>query len=95
MQDVADRNPEFFDDILHMFSGKKVAETFNSDISIVLHPLPKVPIMICYWLPEEGIPSNLKIFFDESANDNLDIGSLFSLGSGIVQMVKKLLSRHG
>jgi hypothetical protein len=61
----------------------------------VLLPLPKVPMMICYWLPEEGIQSSLNLFFDDTADENLDIGSLFSLGSGLAQMFEKLAIRHG
>jgi hypothetical protein len=95
MKRIADSYPEFFDDIVHLFGGKKVAEEFESDISVVLYPLPKIPIMICYWMPEDGIESSLNLFFDESANDNLDIGSLFSLGAGLTQMFEKLSLRHG
>lgn len=95
MKRVADTYTELFDDVVHLFGGQKVAEEFQSDISVVLRPLPKVPIMICYWLPDEGIHSSLNLFFDETANENLDIGSLFSLGAGIAQMFEKLSLRHG
>jgi hypothetical protein len=95
MKRLADINADFFDDIIHMFSGKQVAEQFESDISVVLHPLPKVPIMICYWKPEDGLGSSLNLFFDETADANLDIGSIFSLGAGLTQMFTKLAQRHG
>ncbi len=95
MKQLADNFPDFFDDIVHMFSGKQVAEEFESDVSVVLHPLPKVPIMICYWKPEDGLGSSLNLFFDKTAEDNLDIGSVFSLGAGISQMFAKLAQRHG
>ena len=95
MKQVADRYPALFDDLVHLFGGQRVAEQFASDISVVLRPLPKVPLMICYWRPEEGIQSSLNIFFDETADENLDIGSLFSLGSGLAQMFEKLALRHG
>jgi hypothetical protein len=95
MKQLADTLTDFFDDIIHMFSGKKVAEEFKSDISVVLHPLPKIPIMICYWKPDDGLESSLNLFFDQSADDNLDIGSIFSLGTGLAQMFGKLALRHG
>jgi dipeptide/tripeptide permease len=41
---------------------------------VVLHPLPLVPIMVCYWLAEEGMQSSLNVFFDDTANESLDIG---------------------
>jgi hypothetical protein len=95
MKQVADSYTPLFDDLVHLFDGKQVARQFKSDISVVLHPLPLVPLMICYWLPEDGIASSLHLFFDESANDNLDVGSIFSLGAGLSQMFSKLAQRHG
>jgi len=92
---VADVYGAFFDDIVHMFSGKEVPAHFESDISVVLHPLPKVPFMICYWRPDEGMDSSLNVFFDKTADDNLDIDSVFSLGVGFAQMIGKLSLRHG
>ena len=95
MKKVADTYTELFDDLVHIFSGKQVEEQFESDISVVLHPLPRVPLMICYWLPEDGLESSLNLFFDKSADDNLDIGAVFSLGAGLAQMFEKLALRHG
>ena len=95
MKRVADIYTNLFDDLVHLFSGKQVEEQFESDISVVLHPLPKVPIMICYWMPEDGLESSLNVFFDETADQNLDIGSVFTLGAGLAQMFGKLALRHG
>ncbi len=95
MKRVADTYTDLFDDLVHIFSGKQVEKQFKSDISVVLHPLPAVPIMICYWLPEDGLESSLNVFFDETADKNLDVGSVFSLGVGLAQMFGKLSLRHG
>jgi hypothetical protein len=95
MKRVADTYPDLFDDLVHIFSGRQVPEQFASDISVVLAPLPKVPVMICYWMPEEGLASSLNVFFDETADRNLDVGSLFSLGAGMAVMFEKLAARHG
>ncbi|MGB5987506.1 MAG: DUF3786 domain-containing protein [Desulfobacterales bacterium] len=95
LKKLADRSTDFFDDIIHMFSGKQVARQFAADISVVLHPLPRVPLMICYWKPEDGLGSSLNLFFDQTADANLDIGSLFSIGAGIALMFHKLSLRHG
>ena len=92
---VADIYTPLFDDIVHVFGGKQVDKQFESDISVVLYPLPKVPVMICYWLPEDGMDSSLHIFFDETADRNLDIGSVFTLGTGLAQMFTKIALRHG
>jgi hypothetical protein len=95
MKRVADAYTDLFDDLVHIFSGRQVAEQFASDISVVLDPLPKVPIMICYWRPEDGLASTLNVFFDETADRNLDTGALFSLGAGLAVMFEKLALRHG
>ena len=92
---VADSYTELFDDIVQLFSGRQVAKEFDSDISVVLQPLPKVPILICYWLPEDGMDSNLLVFFDETADRNLDTDSVFTLGVGLAHMIKKLARKHG
>jgi hypothetical protein len=95
MKRVADSTTDLFDDLVHLFCGRQVSPQFQADISVVLHPLPKVPIMICYWRPDEGLDSSLNLFFDETADRNLDIGSLFSLGAGLAQMFQKVALRHG
>ncbi|MCF8143508.1 MAG: DUF3786 domain-containing protein [Deltaproteobacteria bacterium] len=94
MKQMADRSPELFDDMVHVFDGKQVEQQFQSDVSVVLHFLPKVPGMICYWSPEDGMASSLNVFFDETADQNLSIGSLFSLGAGFAQMIQKAALRH-
>lgn len=95
MKQVADSYPSLFDDMVHLFSAKRVEEQFESDISVVLHPFPKVPLMICYWMPEDGLESSLNIFFDETADKNLDNGAIFMLGAGLAIMFEKLALRHG
>ena len=95
MKQVADIYTNLFDDLVHIFSGKQVEEQFESDISVVLHPLPKVPIMICFWMLEDGLESSLNVFFDETADENLDIDSVFTLGAGLAQMFGKIALRHG
>ena len=95
LKQIADTYTDLFDDLVRIFGGKQVQKQFQSDISVVLHPLPRVPIMICYWLPEDGLESSLNVFFDDTAEKNLAIGSIFSLGAGLAQMFEKLALRHG
>jgi len=95
MKRIADIYTDLFKDVVHLFSGTQVDKQFESDVSVVLHPLPKIPVMICYWMPDDGLESDLNIFFDKTAGENLDIGSLFTLGAGLAQMFEKLALRHG
>jgi hypothetical protein len=95
LQRVADRYTTLFDDMVHLFGGRQVERQFESDISVVLHPLPLVPLMVCYWRPEEGMDSSLNLFFDATADRNLDIGGCFALGAGLAQMFTRIAWRHG
>jgi hypothetical protein len=91
---IADGHAELFEDLISMFSGTSSPDQFSSDISVVLYPLPKVPILICYWKPEEGMGSKLHVFFDETAEQNLTMDSLFTLGTGLVRMFEKIMQKH-
>jgi hypothetical protein len=92
---IADTYTDLFDDMVHLFDGQQVEKQFESDISVVLHPLPRVPIMICYWLPEDGLASGLNLFFDETADRNLHIDAIYTLGAGLTHMFEKISLRHG
>jgi hypothetical protein len=91
---VADEYTDFFKDLLDIFDGKQVDNLFDSDISIVLYPLPLVPILICYWSPEEGLESSFHLFFDSTAEENLHIEALYTLIAGFAYMFEKIASRH-
>jgi hypothetical protein len=95
LKKVADTYTDLFEDMIHLFNGRKVENHYESDISLVLHPLPKVPMLICYWKPDEGLESDLNLFFDSTAEDNLNIESIFALGTGLVRMFEKIALRHG
>ena len=92
---VADTYTDLFADMMQLFAGKQVENHYQSDISLVLHPLPKVPVLICFWKPDEGLASNLNLFFDATAEDNLRIESVYTLAVGLTRMFQKLALRHG
>jgi hypothetical protein len=81
--------------MLEIFDGKQIVSPIDSDISIVVYPLPLFPMMVCYWKPEEGLESSLHIYFDSSSDDNLDIESTYTLSEGIALMFEKISLRHG
>ena len=95
LKKVADTYTDLFEDMLHIFNGKRVENHYESDISLVLHPLPRVPILICYWKPEDGLESSLNLFFDKTAADNLSVEFIYLLGTGLVTMFEKIALRHG
>ena len=95
LKKVADEYTDLFHDMLYIFNGKQVENHYESDISLVLYPLPKIPILFCYWRPDDGLDSDLHVFFDATAADNLPAGSLYSLMMGLVIMFEKVAQRHG
>jgi hypothetical protein len=72
-----------------------VGQHFDADIAVVLHPLPKLPLLVCYWKPDEGMPSDLNLFFDDTAAANLAIEAIYTLGAGLSLMFEKIAQRHG
>lgn len=95
LQQMAERDMDLFEDLISVF-GKPAKDIFSSDMAYILYPLPKVPIMISYWGPEEeGMEARVNIFFDQAAQENLDIESIHMLCSGIVTMFEKINARHG
>jgi hypothetical protein len=95
LKKVADNYTDLFEDMVTIFNGKKATRHFESDISVVLHPLPLVPILVCYWKPEDGLEADLHLFFDDTAEANLHIEALYTLGTGLVLMLEKIAQRHG
>jgi len=95
LKKVADTYTDLFNDMLHIFNGRQVENHYHSDISLVLHPLPLVPILICYWKPEDGLESSLNVFFDSTAEENLNIEAIYALCAGLVRMFEKIALTHG
>lgn len=91
---LADEHTDLFDDLIAMFSGRAGENRFSADISVILRPLPKLPVLICYWQPEEGLDSQLGIFLDATADRHLAMDSIFELVIGMVMMFEKIAQRH-
>jgi hypothetical protein len=93
LRKLADENPDLLGDIINMFCGETI-DWYEADIALILHPLPKFPILICYQRADDDLESELTIFFDECCELNLHIKSIFILCSGLVQMFTKLAEHH-
>ncbi len=95
LKKVADSYPQLFEYLIHIFNGQRTANHYESDISLVLLPLPRLPILVCYWKPEDGMQSDLHLFFDSSANVNANIEIVYRISAGIVNMFEKISMKHG
>jgi hypothetical protein len=94
LKKIADAHPELFEDLVSIFSAKKSENHFSSDVSVVLLPLPRIPVMICYWQPEDNMDSMLRIFFDSAAENFLAAQSIYALVVGLVMMFEKIVVKH-
>ncbi len=95
LKQIADSHGDLFEDLITLFSGSSSHNNFSADVSVVLYPLPKVPVLICYWKPDEDMESKLHLFFDDTAEKNIPIESLFTLGTGLARMLEKIMQKHG
>jgi hypothetical protein len=93
LRKLADDNPDLLNDLIDLFMGKAI-DWYEADIALILYPMPKIPILICYQAPEDDLESKLTIFFDECCNTNLHIKSIFTLSSGLVQMFTRIAEHH-
>jgi hypothetical protein len=95
LKQVADTNPSFFKDIIELFNGRPVQNHYDADVSLMIYPLPLLPMLICYNRPEDGLESDLNLFFDSTADKNLPIENIYTLTTGLANMFKKLAKTHG
>lgn len=91
---TADKNPDLFSDLVDMFKAQEVVDQYESDVAVILYPLPFVPMLICYWQPEDGMESSLKLFFDDTAESNIGMDGLYALGVGFAIMLERLSKIH-
>jgi hypothetical protein len=93
LRQLAEAHTNIFFDLINIFGGRHV-DGFSADYSRVIYPLPKVPFLILYWRPDDQFASKLKLLLNSTADTYLDIEFIISLGRGLVEMFKKILSRH-
>ncbi len=93
MRQLAESHTGIFFDLINIFGGSSI-EGFSADFARVIYPLPKVPFLILYWKPDEQFPSKLRLLFDSTADTYIEIEFIIALGRGLVEMFKRILSRH-
>lgn len=95
LKQIADNNADLFETMIHVFSGRPESPPVNADIAIALQLLPRLPILICYWKAEDGIESSLRTLVDSTAEDNIEVESLFTLCVGLMRMFARIADTHG
>jgi hypothetical protein len=61
----------------------------SADVALELRPLPRVPVMVMLWDAdeEEGMAATVKLRFDETITQHLDIESILFLSERIQQLL--------
>ena len=67
----------------------------NAEVAAIFHPLPKVPFQLLFWDAdlEDDFPPQVKVLFDDTVLDYLDIESLVFLGEKTAERLEKLLTQ--
>ncbi len=93
LRQFAESHTDIFFDLMNIFGAER-AEGFSADYARIIYPLPKVPFLILYWKQDKQFESKLRLLMDSSADRYIEIEFIIGLGRGIVEMFKKILSKH-
>ncbi len=70
--------------------GRDIGDIVDSaDVALAFQPFPKVPVRVVFWDRDEGegIEAEVKLLFDETITDHLDIESIMFLSERIKDML--------
>jgi hypothetical protein len=63
------------------------------DAAFAFQVLPRVPLMVTYWLGDEDFPSSCKVLFDTSARNHVPIDVCAMLASMLCSRIVKAIGR--
>jgi hypothetical protein len=72
------------------FGGKLISDAdINADAAVLFNPLPRIPVMLLFWdeNTDDGYDAEVKLLFDETIIDHLDIESIMFLSERIKQLL--------
>jgi hypothetical protein len=89
IQRFSGKVPELINNAMN-FGGRLVSEgNINADAALLFNPLPRIPVMVLFWdeNKDEGYGAEVKLLFDETIIDHLDIESVMFLSERIKQLL--------
>jgi len=92
---LSDSDPDLFISILSLFGEEVEDREIQFDHCFLLHPLPKVPVLMCYSRQEGDFDSKFTVLFDRSVEKNLRTDAAYFLVQGIAEMFGKIMEHHG
>jgi hypothetical protein len=71
------------------FGGINATEENSADVALLFRPVPRVPVMLLFWDGdrEEGFEASVKLLFDETITEHLDIESIMFLCERLKQLL--------
>jgi hypothetical protein len=72
------------------FGGKLISDAgISADAAVLFNPLPRIPVMLLFWdeNTDDGYGAEVKLLFDETVIDHLDIESIMFLSERIKQLL--------
>ena len=93
LRELLDAHLDLFSDLMGQFEAG-TPQGFVSDRAWLIRPLPRVPVVMLYWLAEPGDESRAKILFNRNAERFLDPEGLFTLVRGLMEMFERLVEKH-
>lgn len=87
LRELFDRNAEAAERALERLGAVREPE-MPAPIAWRLAALPRVPVLVLYWPPEEGFASKCKVLFDATADRYLDVESLTFLIEGLAKNIE-------
>jgi hypothetical protein len=73
-----------------IFGGELISDAgINADAALLFNPLPRIPVMLLFWdeNTDDGYGAEVKLLFDETIIDHLDIESIMFLSERIKQLL--------
>ena len=91
-------HPNDLDQAANRIGGQNVtAEYPNVDRAILFQPLPRVPVLLMFWDadPIDGFEAQVKLLFDETVVEHLDIESIVFLSERLSQLLCNATNQKG
>lgn len=84
-------------DLAAKLGGRDITREFGSaDMTLYFQVLPKVPVVLMFWdaQPEDGFDAEVRLLFDETITDHLDIESIMFLSERLSQLLCDMASEE-
>lgn len=78
------------DDGTHLFNAARALDVERvdyGDVGLKIWALPRVPVIIAFWVADEEFPANMSILFDSTISDYLSTEDVAVLGEQLAELL--------